>query len=156
MRCCTSASLFLPPGSVCCPCLPARRQDPVTAEHVFQWRNMMEFFLIKHFRRCLPLLLKYDAVGASAALLGNFSKFSNPMRSPSSTSGAAYVLVHTLQALGPIRSLTSAAISERLPVPANDQGADKSTNPLRCMPCESRRLHSEGCSDPLRCLGMLK
>ena len=36
------------------------------AEHVFQWRNMMEFFLIKHFRRCLPLLLKYDAVGASA------------------------------------------------------------------------------------------
>ena len=35
------------------------------AEHVFQWRNMMEFFLIKHFRRCLPLLLKYDAVGAS-------------------------------------------------------------------------------------------
>ena len=32
---------------------------------MFQWRNMMEFFLIKHFRRCLPLLLKYDAVGAS-------------------------------------------------------------------------------------------
>ena len=35
------------------------------AEHVFQWRNMMEFFLIKHFRRCLPLLLKYDVVGES-------------------------------------------------------------------------------------------
>ncbi len=35
----------------------------MVAEHVFQWRNMMEFFLIKHFRRCLPLLLKYDAVG---------------------------------------------------------------------------------------------
>ena len=50
--------------------LPPRRQEPVTAEHVFQWRNMMEFFLIKHFRRCLPLLLKYDAVGEPAALLG--------------------------------------------------------------------------------------
>jgi hypothetical protein len=30
---------------------------------IWAWRDSMEFFLIRHYRQCLPILREYDLVG---------------------------------------------------------------------------------------------